>query len=148
VKALPTLASDSTVRVSFHRDGMDPGAINDQLLPLNATDGFARSFDWWPHKGTREWVEMTFKAPSRVSESSVFWFDDTGSGECRVPAGWRLLYRDSGGQWTPISAASGYAIEKGKPSPLRFGTVTTDALRLEVELPAGFSGGIWEWTAK
>ena len=55
-------------------------------------------FDWWPTRGSgAEWVEMTFAKPATISESSVFWFDDTGRGSVRVPASWRILYKDAAG---------------------------------------------------
>jgi hypothetical protein len=44
------------VGVPFHRPGMQPARINDRLMPRNATDGFAPNFDFWPHRGTAEWV--------------------------------------------------------------------------------------------
>ena len=49
--------------------------------------------------------------PRRVSGSSVYWFDDTGDGECRIPAeniSWRSFRRSANGprtangwQWRP-----------------------------------------------
>ncbi|HWH68536.1 MAG TPA: beta-L-arabinofuranosidase domain-containing protein, partial [Candidatus Sulfotelmatobacter sp.] len=148
LKPLPTLSSESKVSVSFHRREIDPAAIHDQLMPLNATDGFAPNFNWWPHKGSTEWAQLEFKQPAKVSEATVFWFDDTGSGECRVPASWRLLYRDGDGSWKPVEGASAYGTEKGKPNRVSFSAVTTGALRLETQLPERFSTGIWEWSVK
>ena len=37
----------------------------------------------------------------KVDGCSVYWFDDTGVGQCRVPAEWRLLWRD-GDEWKPV----------------------------------------------
>lgn len=141
-----TLSSESKVSVSFHRDGKDPSAINDQLLPLNATDGFAPNFDYWPHKGTAEWAQLDFKNAAKVSESTVLWFDDTGSGECRLPATWRLLYRDEAGAWKPVEGVSTYPVSKSKPVRVEFTPITTGAMRLELQLPEGFSAGMWEWS--
>jgi hypothetical protein len=141
----PTLASEAKITTSFHRNGMDPGRLNDQLLPQNFTDGFAPNFDFWPHKGKSEWVAYEFGKPAQVKGVRVSWFDDTGSGECRLPVSWRLLYRDSSGQWQPVSGVSEYQIRKTDPVRVTFEPVTTQALRLEVQLSKDFSAGLYEW---
>jgi hypothetical protein len=142
---IPTLASQAKVSVSFRRNGMDSERLNDQLLPQNATDGFAPNFDFWPHKGTPEWVSYEFAQPTEVRAVRVSWFDDTGTGECRLPASWRVLYRTREGQWAPVTGASAYDIRKKDPVRLTFEPVNTTALRLEVQLPPDFSAGLYEW---
>ena len=82
-----------------------------------------------------------------MSEASVYWFDDTGHGEVRVPASWRLLYRD-GGQWKPVAAASAYGRERDRYNRVTFQPVTTTGLRLELQAQAGVSVGIQEWKVK
>lgn len=141
----PTLASQAKVTVSFNRNGMDPARVNDQLMPRNATDGFAPNFDFWPHKGTAEWVAYEFPQPATVKSVTVSWFDDTGSGECRLPASWRVLYRTEAGTWQPVTGASEYLIRKNDPVKVTFAPVTTKALRLEIQLPPNFSAGLYEW---
>lgn len=140
-----TIASQAKITTSFHRNGMDPARLNDQQMPQNATDGFAANFDFWPHKGTAEWVGYEFAQPTAVRAVTVSWFDDTGSGECRLPASWRLLYRTESGQWEPVSGASAYSLRKSDPLKVTFTPVTTKALRLEVQLPPNFSAGLYEW---
>ena len=144
----PTLAFQAKITTSFHREGMDPTRLNDQLQPQNATDGFAPNFDFWPHKGTSEWVSYEFAQPTPVRAVSVSWFDDTGSGECRLPVSWRLLYRTDAGQWQPVTGAAEYAIRKADPVKVTFTPVTTQALRLEIQLPDKFSAGLYEWAVE
>jgi DUF1680 family protein len=144
----PTLSSQSKVSVSFRRGGMDPDVINDQLVPDHPPGSSAPNFDWWPHKGTSEWAQLEFPTESKVSEATVYWFDDTGSGECRLPVRWRLLFRGSDGKWQPVEGLAAYPIEKGKPVSVRFTPVTTKAMRLEAQLPEGYSSGLWEWAVK
>jgi DUF1680 family protein len=141
----PTLASQAKVTVSFARGGMSLAPINDQLVPQNFTDGFAPNFDFWPHKGTAEWISYEFPQPATVKSVSVSWFDDTGTGECRLPVSWRVLYRTAEGQWEPVKNAIEYAIRKRDPVRVTFDAVTTKALRLEMQLPKDFSAGIYEW---
>ena len=74
--------------------------------------------------------------------------DDTGHGECRLPASWRLVYQKTDGAWAPVEGAPVYAVEKAKPCEVTFAPVTTRALRLEVQLPPGFSSGVFEWTVR
>jgi len=141
----PTPASQARVTTSFARAGMNTGYLNDQLLPENFTEGFAPNFDFWPHKGTSEWIQYEFTALTKVSAVRVSWFDDTGSGECRLPVSWRITYRDTDNNWKPVTNPSAYAIKKRDPVRVTFDPVTTKLLRLEVELPKDLSTGLYEW---
>lgn len=141
----PTAASKARVTVSFARGGMDPGRLNDQLLPRHATDATVADFDFWPHKGGTEWVAYAMAEPTRVGAVSVSWFDDTGRGECRLPKAWRLFYQDVAGAWNPVALPSAYAIRKADPVTVSFTPVTAKALRLEIDQADGFSAGLYEW---
>jgi len=113
--------------------------------PLSVYDGDEHtSFDWWPKKGTTEWIEYAFDKPLSVSSAEVYWFDDTGEGEVRVPKSWRILYRD-GDVWKPVESESAYGIEKDKYNRATFKAVTASGLRLEVTMQPGWSAGVEEW---
>jgi DUF1680 family protein len=142
VPARPTVASRS--RVSVSNRGTNPRAINDQMEPASSNDAENSYFHWWPRKGTDEWVEYAFEAPTKISLTEVYWFDDTGTGQCRVPASWRVLYKD-GDEWKPVEAAGSYGIEKDKFNRVTFQPVTTAGLRMEVKLQPRWSAGIQEW---
>ena len=85
----------------------------------------------------------------KVSQASVYWFDDTPSkGGCKLPKSWRLLYREGEGKdWKPVEVAGEYPNARDKFCGVKFNEVTTGALRLEVQLEKDFSGGILEWRA-
>jgi uncharacterized protein len=142
---LPTLASRA--RVTSSPGGRDPRAVNDQSEPRSSRDGASSFFHWWPEKGSTEWIEYAFDQPGRVSGVEVYWFDDTGSGECRVPASWRVLYKD-GEEWKPVETAGPYGLEKDRYNTVTFGPVTTSGLRLEVVLLPEWSAGIQEWKVR
>jgi uncharacterized protein len=142
VPAPPSVASRSRVTVSSH--GTNPRAINDQLEPASSSDGENSFFHWWPRKGSDEWVEYSFPASSTVSKAEVYWFDDTGTGECRLPASWRILYRD-GEDWKPVETTEAFGVEKDRFNTVTFKPVTTTGMRLEVKLKPGWSAGIQEW---
>jgi hypothetical protein len=125
---------------------MNPRAINDGEEPASSSDATSY-FDWWPRKGTTEWVEYAFEKPATVSETEVYWFDDTGRGEVRVPKSWRVLYRD-GAEWKPVENAEPYSVEKDRYNRVTFKPVTTGGLRLEVTSQTTWSAGIQEWKAK
>jgi len=81
----------------------------------------------------------------------LYWFDDSDQNsttrtdrQCRVPESWRLLYK-SGDNWKPIQGAGEYSVKKNAWIQLRFPTVTTTGLRIEVQLRSGYSAGILEW---
>ncbi len=140
----PTFASTSRVRTS---GGQNPRAINDQEEPRSSGDESNSFFHWWPKKGTTEWVEYTFAKPVTVSEAEVYWFDDTGRGECRVPKSWRVLYKD-GADWKPTETNGASGVAKDRYNKITFKPVTANALRLEVTLQDGWSTGIQEWKVK
>jgi hypothetical protein len=145
---LGTLAGQADLAVSFCRGGMDPSAANDELAPRDAKDHSAPNFDFWPHKGSAEWLQYDFGRPVEVRSCTVWWFDDTGRGECRVPAAWRLSARAADGAWKPVEVSGAYPVEKDKPCEVSFAPVKTDALRLEVQLPPKFSVGVYEWSVR
>jgi len=147
---LPSIASTSKITLSH--PGTNPEAINDQLAPSPASDQtnvfFASNdapfFHWWPRKGTAEWVQYDFAKPARVSTVEVYWFDDTGRGECRTPESWRLSYR-ANGEWKSVENASAFGCELNQFNRTTFTPVDTDGLRLELNLQPNWSGGIYEW---
>jgi hypothetical protein len=120
--------------------------VNDQFEPESSDDA-AGYMHWWPKKGTTAWIDYTFDTPVRVSESSVYWFDDTGGGECRVPASWRMLYK-TGEDWLPVKAGGDYGTAKDAWNTVKFAPVRTTALRLEVQMQENWSAGVHEWTIK
>jgi hypothetical protein len=138
--AFPTSAShcfsgDTTDALS---DGITPRLSNDEDIPR---------FTWWDHRGTTEWVQYDFASPKKISSAEVYWFDDTGHGQCRVPESWRLLYK-SGDAWVPVGVVADFAVKKDGWNRVEFPAVETTALRLEVQLQRQFSGGILEWKIK
>lgn len=141
---LPTTASQAKITTSFHREGMDPARLNDQEVPTRSRRDVA-NFDFWPHKGTAEWVAYEFAKPTKVDSVTVWWFDDTGSGECRLPKSWKLLYRTESGEWQPVRGVSEFGIRKATPIKVNFEPITTQALRVEVQLPERYSAGLYEW---
>jgi hypothetical protein len=119
-------------------------ALHDAVEPSSSADGSIARFTWWDHRGTTEWVQYDFEKPRQASQVEVYWFDDTGAGQCRLPKSWRILYRD-GQQWKPVAGASACGVAKDRFNKATCEAVTTTGLRLEVDLQPEFSGGILEW---
>ena len=140
----PTIASTSKASASGEGVHPDVKALNDQREPRNSGDHANRFLHWWPHKGTKEWVQYDFPNRVRISATEVYWFDDTGVGECRLPGAWQLFYRDQG-EWKPVGHPSGFRCEKDQYNRTTFDPVETDGVRMEVQLPPDFSAGIHEW---
>jgi hypothetical protein len=122
-------------------------ALQDGLEPANSNDHNIPRFTWWDHRGAKEWVQLDFPQPKSVTAVEVYWFDDTGNGECRLPASWRLLYQD-GQDWKEVPEASAAPATADKWNTLSFRPVKTPALRIEVQLQPGFSGGLLGWKVK
>lgn len=140
----PTIAGQS-VAIASHCHGADAvEALNDGAEPKNSGGHDVPRFTWWDHRGTKEWVQYDFAKPAKVSSVSVYWFDDTGRGQCRVPATWRLLERQ-GDRWVPVYGADEFSVAKDAWSTVRFPAIDASALRIEVQLREKYSAGILEW---
>ncbi len=140
----PTIASASEASSTRTNYQYIVGAINDLREPASSGDHLKRHFDWWPAKATNQWVQYVFAQPARVHAVGVYWFDDTGIGECRMPKSWQLFYRKDG-EWKPVANPSGYGCEPNQYNRTTFDAVETDALRLDAQMPDRFSAGILQW---
>lgn len=129
VKASHINESDSTDIL----EGKEPTSSNDQSIPR---------FTWWPHLGTAEWISFELEKEKAVSSFDVYWFDDTGTGRCRVPQSWRLKYLADDGQWKDVAATNEYGTAKDGYNRVTFEPVKTKALRVEATLQKDVSGGI------
>jgi hypothetical protein len=116
-------------------------AITDPADPKSSSDNSIARHTFWDHKGTTEWVQLDFRKPRPISSVRVYWFDDAGRGSCRVPKSWRVLAKD-GDQWKPIETATTPGCEKDIYNEVRLAPVITPAIRVEVQLLGGSSGGV------
>jgi hypothetical protein len=141
-----TLAGRSHASASYcwHLDSVD--AINDGIVVAKSSDSSKPRLSWWDHKGTAEWVQLDLPGKTDVSKVSIYWFaDKPAHGGCDVPENWSLQYKD-GDDWKPVRQASNYGVMPDQFNETTFAPVKTDALRINVQLRSGWSGGISEWT--
>lgn len=141
----PTLATTARASASHCWSADSVRAVNDGIEPASSGDDSIPRLTWWDHLGTEEWVQLDLAAPAAVRAVEVYWFDDTGSGACRVPASWQVLAL-RGAEWWPVSSAAAPT-----PAPARdrydrreFAPVQAEALRVQVQLQPGWSGGVLE----
>jgi uncharacterized protein len=142
----PTIASKSKVSGSISNARMLKG-LNDQYDPKDSRDASATYLHWWPKKNSLEYVQYDFDKEYTISESSVYWFDDGPFGGCRIPASWKLFYKE-GDQWVPVKNKEAYENSKDKYNTVRFEPVTTKALKIEIQQPVDHSAGLHEWNVK
>ena len=142
----PTLANRSKASASPELKGTLE-ALSDQYLPRHSNDHENPLVHWWPRFGQQEWVQYDFEAPAQVSTVKVYWFDDRPDGGCRVPAAWRLLYRD-GNTWKPVENTTPYTVTRDAFDQVTFTPVTTTALRLELTSQPDVSSGLHEWVVE
>ncbi len=145
VRPLPAATIASRSRATASRGNV--GALADQRDPKSSADHSNRFLHFWPQKGTKEWVQYDFAERTRVQAVEVYWFDDTGIGACRLPASWKLLYRD-GGEWKPVENPSGYSCEGDKYVRTTFDPIEADGLRIEIQLQEQWAAGVHEWRVK
>lgn len=142
----PTIASKSAVSGSISNKRMLKG-LNDQYDPKNSHDASATYLHWWPKKNTEEYVQYDFDKEYTVSQSSVYWFDDAPFGGCRIPASWKLFYKE-GDQWVAVKNKEAYSISKNEYNKIYFEPVTTKGLKLVIQQPVDHSTGLHEWNVK
>ena len=139
----PTITTDAKITASHEVKAIT--AINDGLFPKDENDRTAPYFHWWPNEGTTEWIVYEFSSPQEVSSSAVFWYDDAPWGGCRLPHSWKIYFRDAAGNWQPVKNVTEYKSVKGVNNRVRFESVQTIAVKLEVILPEKNSAGLFEW---
>ena len=118
------------------------GAVIDGVEPRNSNDHNIPRMTFWDHRGTAEWVELNFEQAVMLSQTSVYWFDDTGRGACRIPKSWTLSYRKED-EWVVIETVNNP--KKDAYDTVEFAPVITTGLRIDVQLQENVSGGILEW---
>ncbi len=139
-------ASQHHYTSSFRFRDEIPDNIADGSTPKNSGDYDVPRLTFWPHKGTTEWAQVEFEKPRTVRSVEVYWFDDTGRGECRVPASWKLFYKE-GDVWKEVPATS-YPVAKDQFCRVEFPAIRAGGIKLEVELQKGWSTGIIEWKVR
>jgi hypothetical protein len=121
----------------------DPKLVADQEEPASSSD--ATSFyDWLPKRGSQEWIQYDFAKPTSVSSVDVYWFQEAGGRQIKLPVSWRLLYK-IGSQWKPVETSDSYGTAADRYNHVAIRPVSTTSLRLELQLQPGKSAGISEW---
>lgn len=69
-------------------------------------------------------------------------------GSCSIPKSWKIYYKNTEGKWLPVENLNAYSIVKGEGSAVKFKTVKTKAIKLEVVLHDEKTAGIYEWQIK
>jgi len=141
-KPADTLTYLSKTTASFVHVSLE--AIKDQNVPANSADSSALQLDFWPHKGTTEWVQFEWNKAHELSSVKVYWFDDTGRGACHLPESWRVLYKDADGKFVPVKNRGPYGLKKDAFNKVEFEPVKTTALKLEIVLQKEWAAGIQE----
>ena len=94
-------------------------------------------------KSLKEVVEE-WGTTHEISSVKVYWFDDTGRGECRLPKSWRVLYKDASGEFQPVNNLGPYKSAKDTFNKVEFAPVDTSAVKLEITLQDEWAAGIQE----
>lgn len=141
-----TILTNAKLTVSH---GKNPQAMKDQMEPQSSADESLPYFHWWLSKGEKESVQIDFEKPQEVSELSIYWFDDTGIGECRVPQSWKVYYKE-GNDWRAVYPTNvhPYLTKKDKYNNVEFETVKTPSVKIEIQSQKDFAGGIHELKIK
>jgi len=146
----PKMVKGYKTTISHGWDGStdSAAAASDGLLPKNSDDGSIPRITFWPHLGTQEWLVYHFPEAEEVSFASVYWFDDTGHGHCRIPESWSIEYREAeNAPWKKLEGT--YPVAGNKFCEFNFPQkVRAKELRLNVKLQKEWSGGILEWIVK
>ena len=100
------------------------------VTPLGSADESHLYFRMRPRVGEPAWLEYEFTRPTTIATSDVYFADDRRF--CRLPASWRLLYRERG-EWKPVSVRGAFGVAKDRFNRVAFAPVTTTGVRIEIE---------------
>ncbi len=122
---------------------------NQAEKPNGSGDQASPRATWWDHLGTKEWMEYTFAKPRKLSSVTVYWFDDTGSGRCRVPASWNITYQEEdSNEWKSVKTNDEYSCDRDRDVVVNFDEIVAAKIRINVQLQDNVSGGILRWVVK
>ena len=141
-KPADTLTYTSKTTASFVHVSLD--AIKDQSIPANSRDTSGSQLDFWPHKNVTEWLKFEWDKKHKISSVKVYWFDDTGTGACHLPKSWKILYRNDDGEFVPVENDNPYPISKDEFNKVKFTSIKTDCINIEIELQKDWSAGVQE----
>lgn len=139
---LAGLERSAKVEMSFVNSNCRPQGVNDGVEPKSSGESTAALAHWWNHKGGEEWIQYSWPSQVRASSVQVYWFDDTGRGECKLPKSWRLEALVDGA-WAPIEAS--YPIKLDGWCEVTFNPIKVTALRMKVQMQDGWAAGVHEW---
>ena len=136
---------DFKTSASFCCTNDSVAAVLDGVLPKASNDVAIPRLTFWDHRGTDEWVACEFTVPEEVRGVEVYWFDDGAKGNCRIPESWKAQWRPSkDAPWQDVGGNG--PVVKDKFCTLDFpAPVNAQAVRVNVKLQQGWSGGILEW---
>lgn len=118
------------VTTGYNDQNDDLRCVYDGADPISSADESSLYFRMRPAAGEPAWIEYEFKRPASVSTAQVYFFDDRRF--CRLPASWRILYKD-GEQWKAAANRAAYTVQKDQFNVAHFEPVVTTAVRLEIE---------------
>ena len=135
--------SDKRLTVShcFSGDGTD--SLFSGIKPASSNDQTIRRFTFWPHRGTKEWVQCDFRNPCKLNGIKIYWFDDTqAGGGCALPKScivkWRMSNNDA---WQTIGVQC--PVAKDGFCDVKFPSeIEVASIRLDISLRKGLSAGI------
>ncbi len=136
------LEREAKVEMSFVNWNSQPKGANDGHEPKSSGEQPAQCAHWWDHKGTQEWIQYEWPKAVTTDRVQVYWFDDTGRGECRIPQSWKLEFDDKG-TWRTIDAD--YPVKIDSWCDVRFKPIATTRLRLTVQMQKGWASGVQQW---
>lgn len=138
-----TMSRGVLFQASHCYQGDTLAGLNETNAPAHSNDHDMTRMTWWDRRGSKEWLSWKLPEEQEVSQVRVYWFDDTGRGQCRLPARWSLSYKE-GDAWKPVTLApdSQFEIARDRYCVVRFVAVKAREFRLDVELQTGFSGGV------
>jgi uncharacterized protein YkwD len=133
-----------TVKASSYTGSL--AALCDTLAPGSSREATIPHFIWTTRKNPDDWVEYAFDSPRTLTGVDIYWYvNRAGNGRCDLPQSWRVLYKDAGGQWKPVSATSPPAPVAGRFNTLTFAPLTTRGLCMKVLMQPGLTAGLLEW---
>ncbi|TWD80102.1 DUF1680 family protein [Kribbella amoyensis] len=148
ITAFPQVAEDghdwiyrTRITASHVYEGDSLEAADDGRLPKSSADQSIPRFTWWDRRGTTEWIEYDLREARELSEVAAYWFDDTGTGQCRVPESRRVLWLD-GETWRAVENTTPYEVAVDRVNTTRFTPIRAQHVRVEAVLRPTYSGGL------
>ncbi len=147
ISNLLTASDYGKVLATHTHEGDTVAAVVDGRVPSKSADQDQPRWTGLPFKNRGQNIIFEFDKSRTVGNISIYWYENVGEKEVKLPRGWWVDYRIDDGDWTRMKryVTDDYGLEPDKFNVVRpEAPLRCDAIRVRILPQVGFCTGIHE----